>query len=358
VRIHRVARALDGALSELEPNAATAKRSHDAGPRSPRASRPGPALGLCLGDGNSTQQASEESVLVSYDLRSVMPRWDESTSWSQGLLVSPAASPHQDLPSASATYADLASFDLLDLMSQILGDELRREGRELVVEGSSLTVLAPEPVQEQVRAVLDARCARRWPARSRCALDVLSRARGTPELAPSARSATTRRPSWTRFADARGAQHRSYQLEPPAGHRLARRAPAHPVLFDLRRRDRPGGAGLRPGPCRRPSDGMRLGMRGVPVAGGLVLERRAPALGPRGQDAERKIAVRPRTTSSRSSHLHRRAGDDPDARGAGARPGLRHTLIPDGKRLALTLEAELERSNRARSCSAGAWAGA
>jgi len=99
----------------------------------------------------------EDSQLVRYDLRRVMPAWDSGTSWTQSLLIAPAfnwsAGPQEWI--ADDRYAALLSFELLDLLNQILGDELRREGREMLVEGDALSVLAPASLQQQVRTVLE-----------------------------------------------------------------------------------------------------------------------------------------------------------------------------------------------------------
>lgn len=98
---------------------------------------------------------AEDSQLVSYDLRRILPRWDAG-DWSQSLLLPPLSHPHADSAAIPADrYGELLSFELLDLLNQILGDELRREGREMLVEGDALTVLAPAALQQQVRALLD-----------------------------------------------------------------------------------------------------------------------------------------------------------------------------------------------------------
>src|SRR5262245_66493508 len=88
---------------------------------------------------------SEESVLASYDLRAVLPRWDAGPSWSQSLLEPPVVGflKEENTIEGTLNYADLTAFELLDLLTQVLGDELRREGRELMVEGDKLSVLEP-----------------------------------------------------------------------------------------------------------------------------------------------------------------------------------------------------------------------
>lgn len=102
-----------------------------------------------------TGPAAQESVLASHDLRDVLPRWDASASWAQSLLFPPATHPEQDPVWAEVESEDLESFDVLDLLAQVLGDELRREGREIAAEDGQLSVLAPEPIQRRVEAVLE-----------------------------------------------------------------------------------------------------------------------------------------------------------------------------------------------------------
>ncbi|MEQ1895406.1 MAG: hypothetical protein ABL998_22950, partial [Planctomycetota bacterium] len=98
---------------------------------------------------------AEDSQLVSYDLRRILPRWDAG-DWSQSLLFPPLAHPEAESSAIPAErYGGLLSFELLDLLNQILGDDLRREGREMLIEGDALTVLAPAALQQQVRALLD-----------------------------------------------------------------------------------------------------------------------------------------------------------------------------------------------------------
>jgi hypothetical protein len=93
---------------------------------------------------------------VTYDLGRVLPRWDEGNSWSQALLFPPLCHPDHDYEDiGGGSYFSPGAFELLDLLNQILGDELRREGREMVVEGEALSVLAPPAVQQQVRVLLE-----------------------------------------------------------------------------------------------------------------------------------------------------------------------------------------------------------
>jgi hypothetical protein len=112
-------------------------------------------LATLLTLGLQTVPASQESSLVLHDLHDVLPRWDGSEAWTQSLLFPPATHPEQDPVWAESESEDLDSFDVLDLLSQVLGDELRREGREIAAEDGQLSVLAPEPIQRRVQAVLE-----------------------------------------------------------------------------------------------------------------------------------------------------------------------------------------------------------
>lgn len=105
---------------------------------------------------SSLAPQGEDTALVTYDLRRILPHWDEGSTWNQSLVFAPVLDREVEsewIP--GERYTGLQSFELLDLLSQILGDELRREGREMLVEGDGLTVLAPPPLQQQVRAILD-----------------------------------------------------------------------------------------------------------------------------------------------------------------------------------------------------------
>src|SRR5262245_55618761 len=176
---------------------------------------------------------SEESVLATYDLRAVMPRWDASPSWSQSLLVPPAASPHQQLASLDSTlqYADLASYELLELLTQILGDEVRREGRELLVEGHTLTVLAPPSLQEHVRSILDG-LESALSGTIGVRVDVLTLAEGN-DVPPAGVLLEDDAAKLVAGLTARGAQQKTFQLELSAG-RTATLDAHHtvPYLFD------------------------------------------------------------------------------------------------------------------------------
>jgi len=171
------------------------------------------ATAFALSAGPAALQ-SEDSVLVGYDLRAVMPNWDAGPSWSQSLLEPPVVSPlrEEDTIEGSLRYADLTAFELLDLLTQVLGDELRREGRELMVEGDKLSVLAPAGLHEQVRAVLDglaAALAGTIPVR----VDVLGLAEGGGELVPAGTLPDAEAAKLVASLVGRGASHRSYSLE-------------------------------------------------------------------------------------------------------------------------------------------------
>ena len=290
---------------------------------------------------------SEESVLATYDLRSVMPRWDASPSWSQSLLVTPAANPLQPLPSVDdgLEYADLASFELLDLLTQVLGDELRREGRELMVEGNVLTVLAPESLHEQVRSILEGlemALSGTVPVR----VDVLTLGEGA-ELPLAGSLPDAEAAKLVSALVARGAQHESYPLELSAGRTV--RADAYqrvPFLFDYDVEIAAGSTVFSPVMVDT-RDGARLILRGLPMAGGLALSAvlvRSDLLG--------EIQTVPLTLRGRITHAESSASEVVDGPNGVQAPevlvrGLAFdTFLPDGKALALTLETAFGGSPR------------
>lgn len=284
----------------------------------------------------------EDSVLATYDLRAVLPRWDASAGWSQTLLVPPAASPRQELPSIDGTheYGDLAAFELLDLLTQILGDELRREDRELLVEGSVLTVLAPPNLQEEVRSILEGlemALAGTIPLR----VDVLT----LPEGGEPVRAGAMPEEEAAKLVAAlvgRGAQHRSHVLEISAG-RTAR-LDAHrriPFLFDYDVEIAQSIMVFAP-VTSETSEGTSLALRGLPVSGGVLLSTvllRSELLG--------KIQEQPLVLKGKVNHIEGGKAEVIEGPRSIQSPevlvrGLAFdTFLPDGKALALTLECTL-----------------
>jgi len=287
---------------------------------------------------------TEDTVLATYDLRGVLPRWDGGTEWRQSLGVVPAVDPRRENPSVfeSNDYSELASYELLDLLTQILGDELRREGRELVVEGSVLTVLAPEALQEQVRSVLDAMqmaLAGTIPVR----VDILTLGEGSPGELLS--SSTPSEEEATKLIGAllgRGAQHRSFQMELSAG-RTARVDARRriPFLFDYDVEIAQASMVFDP-VMAHTFDGTQLLLRGLPVSGGLALSALILRSELLGKIEERTISVR-----GMVNHIEGQQAEMIEGPGTIQTPqvlvrGLSlDTLLPDGKALALSLDADL-----------------
>lgn len=297
-----------------------------------------------LAAGAGARSQSEENVLATYDLRRVMPRWDASPSWSQTLLVPPAVNPRDEsivsLDNA-LEYGELASFELLDLLTQVLGDELRREGRELMVEGHVLTVLAPESLHEQVRSILEGlelALSGTVPVR----VDVLTLSEAGGELPPAGTLPEGEVAKQVSALLARGAQHQSFVLELSAG-RTARADAFQriPFLFDFDVEIAQSMVIFDP-VMSETRDGTRIALRGLPKAGGLWLSTlflRSDLLG--------EIAKKPLELRGSINHLEKGASEVVQGPADIQSPkilvrGLAFdTFLPDGQGLALTLESSL-----------------
>lgn len=113
--------------------------------------------GLALAAGDpATQAPPADSIVRVYDLRSVTPDYDDGDGLEQSLLL-PPSDRWWDLPRGNLAelYETASSEVVVDLLGQILGDELRYEGREINLTGDSkLLVLAPEELQVKVAAAL------------------------------------------------------------------------------------------------------------------------------------------------------------------------------------------------------------
>jgi hypothetical protein len=286
---------------------------------------------------------SEDSVLVSYDLRAVLPRWDAAPNWSQSLLEPPVASPYKDSDSieGSLRYAELTAFELLDLLTQVLGDELRREGRELMVEGEKLSVLAPAGLHEQVRAVLDGLAealAGTVPVR----VDVLALAEGAGELPPAGTLPEAEAAKLVAALVGRGAQHRSYALELCTGRTAVLDAYRRiPFLFDydveianMMMMFAPVMSAMR--------EGTRLVLRGRAASGGVALAMlllRSEALGKLG---EQGLSLRGILNHPEGKGVEEIQGPTSIQTPAVLARGLAFdTFLPEGKALVLTLEGRL-----------------
>ncbi len=300
---------------------------------------------LVLAGAPTVASQSEDSVLVTYDLRAVLPRWDAGPGWSQTLLEPPVASPYRqkelETIEGSLKYADLAAFELLDLLTQVLGDELRREGRELLVEGHSLNVLAPAALQEQVRAVLDGLAtalAGTIPVR----VDVLGVAEGGGELVPAGTLSEDEATKLVAAQIARGAQHRSYSLELCAG-RTARLDAyrSMPFQFDYDVEIAQNMFVYAP-VMSATREGTRLVLHGRSAPGGVALS----VLYMRSELVE-KIQEQPLTLRGLVNHLEGGKMEVLDGpRGIQSPSVLARglafdTFLPEGKALVLTLEARM-----------------
>jgi hypothetical protein len=108
---------------------------------------------------STPQDAGEQGpTLVRYDLRPLAPHFDAGSEWKES-LVSGLANPWDDRPEVHVhgLYDAPPTEVLVEIVTQVLGDELHLQGRELSLDGSDgLLVLAPPATQERIRTVLDA----------------------------------------------------------------------------------------------------------------------------------------------------------------------------------------------------------
>jgi hypothetical protein len=289
-----------------------------------------------------TVPQQEESVLATYDLRAVLPRWDASTSWSQSLLIWPVASPRQELPSieGSLKYADLPSYELLDLLNQILGDDLR-PGLQLVVDGSMLNVLAPPALQEQVRSILESLTSALGSTVS-VRVDELTLAEGAGELGNAGLLNEDEAAKLVTALVGRGAQHKSYALELSAGRTaLLDTHRAVPFLFDYDVEIAQMMMIYAP-VMSETREGTRLALRGLAVPGGLALSavyRRSELLGELGKiPLTLKGIVNPVEGGATQIMDGPDGVQSPEVLVSGL---AFDTFLPDGKALALTLEGSL-----------------
>ncbi|MSR63315.1 MAG: hypothetical protein EXS08_12810 [Planctomycetes bacterium] len=294
-----------------------------------------------LGPGDPPQ--ADDNVLVTYDLRPVLPRWDSGNGWSQSLLVPPAASPHAELAQVhdELSYDEPVVFELQEVLTQILGDELRREGRELLVDGPLLTVLAPPALQEQVRAVLDA-LESALSATVPIRVDVLTLGEGTGESVPSGPVSDEEAAKLVTALTARGAKHASYTLELSPGRTATLDARRRvPFLFDYDVEIAQSMMIYAP-VMTDALDGVRLVLRGTPGAGGIglsVVLMHSELLG--------KIAMLPLKLEGLVNHI-----EGSEIKTINGPTGVQSpevlvrglsfdTFLADGKALALSMEAAL-----------------
>ncbi len=104
-------------------------------------------------------EPSEDSVVVVYDLRPVLPSFDQEGTWSQALVPALADPGHENLPfvSLQELHRGEAPDSITNLVTEALGEDLHYEGRGIQIErGDQMVVAAPPAVQAKVRAILDA----------------------------------------------------------------------------------------------------------------------------------------------------------------------------------------------------------
>jgi len=285
----------------------------------------------------------EESVLVTHDLRALLPRWDSGAGWSQSLLVAPVASPSEAQVSieGSLQYGELAAFEVQDLLGQILGDDLRREGRDLMVDGHALTVLAPPAQQEQVRAVLEA-LGSVMGATAAVRVDVLTLGEGGGEAVPAGVLSEEEAARLVTTLVGRGAKHESATLELSAGRTAALDAQrVIPFLFDYDVEIAQGILVFEP-VMARSREGLRLVLRGAGVPGGLRLSSVCVRSERLGEIGELELRLSGLVNQGEGEGAQRLDGpttvQSPDVRVSAF---AFDTFLPDGKALALSLETNL-----------------
>jgi hypothetical protein len=300
-----------------------------------------PALQLAASAPAAAQ--AEEAVYATYDLRAVLPRWDAVTSWRQSLLVPPVTSPRAQLAAVfdALQYDELRSFELLDLLGQVLGDDLRREGRELSVDGPLLSVLAPSSLHEQVRAVLETLTGA-LSASALVRLDVLTLGEGGGDLGSAGMIGDDEAAARISALVGRGAQHRTTTVELSVGRTAV--VDAHreiPFLFDYDVEIAQVTQVFAPvmGQTR---DGMRLILRGSGLPGGLALSCVCVRSERLGEHGKIPLVLQGLVNQGEGAGLQVMPGpvhlQSPDVL---ARALAFDTLLPDGKALALTLEGTL-----------------
>lgn len=98
--------------------------------------------------------AQEPNVLRTYDLRSILPSFDAESSWRQPLDVRFFDPRVDGFPETSlhGLHARPGADAVVEILTMAVGEELRYEGRQFVLDGESrLVVLAPEEVHARDR---------------------------------------------------------------------------------------------------------------------------------------------------------------------------------------------------------------
>ena len=238
---------------------ATLASASGAAVQSPGPSEPGSASG------------SNTSALVSYDLRPVLPSFDEAARWTQSLVVTPGG--YYDglsMVDPARLGAQEAPDVVIDLLTQVLGDELTRKGREMSVDGTRLMVLAPQEVQGQVREILNV-LEGVFSGVVELDVDILTLTEGEEQLVASNVMSTTEAERLVEGWVGRGAEHRRIPLRIAAGRtRGLVQTQKRPIVSDYDVEIAQGAFIFDPISLELES-GLRLLARGVPQVGGLTL---------------------------------------------------------------------------------------
>lgn len=238
--------------------------------------------------------AEAESVLQIYDLRPLVPRFDGESTWSHSLMFPPGVRPDErEALSPSDLYVDGEPEVIVDLLTQVLGDDLRYEGREISLnDNAHLLVLAPESVQVQVRNTLAALAAALG-GTVELTVDVVEFDGAASELWPQKNVIPANAAELLiNGAIGRGASHHEFRLSLSAGCTAAiDQMRRFPILFDYDVEIAQGSFVHDP-IWADIEEGLRVFARGVPVGGGLALSLVFQAAEMIGDVQERPIVCR------------------------------------------------------------------
>ncbi len=105
---------------------------------------------------SDTEEApQDENIVVVYDLNAVAVRFDQTAQWQHTLLIEPG-DPYGRMQHVNREefFDEQGADAVADVLANVLGDELRYEGRQMQVDDRKLIVVAPELVHARVRATL------------------------------------------------------------------------------------------------------------------------------------------------------------------------------------------------------------
>jgi len=281
-------------------------------------------------------------VLRSYDLRSLFTGYEDQ-GWQQALFVPPVETT-SSVRNTGLSRVDGASAApvVVELLSQLLGDELREKGREILLDGDDhLMVLAPPALQARIEHVLKG-MGEALRAETGIEVEVFSLSGGeAPELPPSNlldEQATLRLAS---TLESHGATRERHLLHlRPGMTAVADTGRRIPFLMDYEVEIAQASYIFDP-IVAEAREGLRVVLRGTPVPGGVRLSavlRSSTLLGGvkkeqhdlRGLLANEKEGVKivkgPRTVESVDIDLHAIAFD---------------SFLPDERTLVVTTETEI-----------------